>query len=178
MVNVNGVEMPMQEMSGLIVLEDQRGNQSWSLIVDATVEYGDAEFHGDEMPEMKVIVTMKPGERLRMASNAQAGEENVLVYSRLLVHTLREERDRYADLQKTTRALRENWNRDAIQLENERRDRDEMLYAAWGDGARRAWWSRELRGKTLKEVLEMNPHPEPEDDTETDGCHVCGGPDH
>lgn len=106
MVRVNGVEMPLAEMSGVMALEDPSGHQRWALIVDATVEYGDAEFTGHESPQMKVIATMKPGELLRTTSTEEADEENVLVYSRMLVHILREERDRYAELERQVAHLR------------------------------------------------------------------------
>lgn len=106
MVSINGVEMPLEEMSGVLVLEDSSGHQSWALIVDATVEYGDAEFTGGEAPQMTVIAEMKPGEMLRVADTTEPGEENVLVYSRMLVHILREERERYAELEKQVWHLR------------------------------------------------------------------------
>ena len=174
MVSVNGVEMPMREQSGLLVMESPSGHQSWALIADATVEYGDAEFTGDEPLEMKVIATLPPGELLRTAQTLEEGEENVLVYSRLLVHVLREERERYAELEKelgvwrrTAQDLRER--ADAVE-----RDRDEMLRAAWADGARNGY-SAAFGELTLDGVLERNPHPEPDD---TSGCHICGGPDH
>ena len=170
MVRVNGTEFPMKEMSGLLVLEDPSGHQNWALISDATVEYGDAEFTGDEAPQMKVVATMKPGEVLRSASTIEASEENVLVYSRLLVALLREERDRYVKLErKYIRAQRERV--EAIeQRDGEREDRDEMLRLAWRHGAAQGWWlSHPLQGqKTLDEVLELNPHPAPEE-----GCEQC-----
>ena len=175
MVSVNGVEMPMREQSGLLVVESPSGHQSWALIADATVEYGDAEFTGDEPLEMKVIATLPPGELLRTAHTLEAGEENVLVYSRLLVHVLREERERYAELEKELGV----WRRTAQDLRERvdvvERDRDEMLRAAWADGARNGYVSASA-GLPVEVALERNPHPEPED--ETSGCHICGGPDH
>lgn len=105
MVSVNGVEMPLAEMSGVMALEDPSGHQRWVLIVDATIEYGDADFR-TEGPQMKLVATMKPGELLRTASTEEAGEENVLVYSRLLVSLLREERDRYAEMEKELQQAR------------------------------------------------------------------------
>lgn len=175
-MRVNGVEMPLEEMSGLLVLETPEGHQNWALIVDATVEYGDAEFTGDEAPQMKVIATMKPGEMLRAASTVEAGEENVLVYSRLLVALLREERERYAELEKHSARRRDALV--AAQDENRRlaEDRDAQLRRAWRQGATEGWLNGySTKGKTLDEVLEMNPHPEPEEPV---GCHICGGPDH
>lgn len=177
MVSVNGVEMPMRHRSGLLVLEDPSGHQNWALIVDATVEYGDAEFTGEEAPEMKVIATLPPGELLRTASSFEAGEENVLTYSRLLVSVLREERERYAELEK--RHDQRGAALSAAQAENRRlaEDSEEMLWAAWRHGASTGWFHGQgMQGKTLDEVLEMNPHPEPDD--EEPGCHICGGPDH
>lgn len=176
MVHVNGVEMPLAEMSGVLVLENPDGHQSWALIVDATIEYGDAVFTGHESPQMKVIATMKPGELLRTASTFEAGEENVLVYSRLLVALLREERDRYAEMEKGRHVWRQRAQELQERAEAAERDRDEMLHAAWSDGAR-GGYSGHRQGWTMADALRMNPHPEPEDD-ETDRCHVCGGPDH
>ena len=174
MVSVNGVEMPLRHRSGLLVMESPSGHQAWALIADATVEYGDAEFTGDEPLELRVIVTMPPGELLRTAQTEEVDEPNVLTYSRLLVHVLREERERYAELEKelgvwrrTAQDLRER--ADAVE-----RDRDEMLRAAWADGARNGY-SAAFGELTLDGVLERNPHPEPDD---TSGCHICGGPDH
>ena len=173
MVSVNGVEMPMREQSGLLVMESPSGHQSWALIADATVEYGDAEFTGDEPLEMKVIATLPPGELLRTAHTLEAGEENVLVYSRLLVHVLREERERYAELEREMHV----WRRTAQDLRERvdavERDRDEMLRAAWADGARNGYVSASA-GLPVEVALERNPHPEPEEP----GCHICGGPDH
>jgi len=175
MVQVNGVEMPLEEMSGVLVLETPSGHQSWALIVDATVEYGDAEFTGDEAPQMKVIATMKPGEMLRAASTEEVGEENVLVYSRLLVALLREERERYAELERKLRLADRERHEQARQLEAAEGDRDQMLRAAWRHGAGQGWFhGQPMQGKTLDEVLAECPHPE----SETDGCHICGGPDH
>lgn len=179
MVTVNGMEMPMRHRSGLLVLEEPSGHQSWALIVDATVEYGgDMEFATGALPEMKVIATMPPGELLRTASTEEMDEPNVLVYSRLLVAVLREERERYAELEERHeqrgRALA------AAQQENRRlvEDRDEELREAWREGAKQGWLNGySTQGKTLDEVLVTNPHPEPVED-EPDGCHICGGPDH
>lgn len=105
MVSVNGVKMPLKEQSGVLVVEAPSGHQQWVLIVDATIEYGDADFR-TEGPQMKLVATMKPGELLRTASTEEAGEENVLVYSRLLVSLLREERDRYAEMEKELQQAR------------------------------------------------------------------------
>ena len=176
MVSVNGVEMPMREQSGLLVMESPSGHQSWALIADATVEYGDAEFTGDEPLEMKVIATLPPGELLRTAHTLEAGEENVLVYSRLLVHVLREERERYAELEKELARERQVSSEMIGRRDDELEDQAEMLRAAWRHGAAQGWFhGQPMQGKTLDEVLEMNPHPEPDD---TSGCHICGGPDH
>lgn len=176
MVQVNGVEMPLEEQSGVLVLEGASGHQSWALIVDATVEYGDAEFRGDEHPQMKVTATMKPGEILRVASTFEAGEENVLVYSRLLVAVLREERERYSELEK-------RFHEQGVQLRKAReengtaaREHAKALRKSWRNGARSGY--KAALGDILpSDLLEQNPHPLPEDD-ETDGCRICGGPDH
>lgn len=172
MVHVNGVEMPLEEQSGVLVLEDPSGHQTWMLIVDATVEYGDASFIGNDLPQMKVIATMKPGELLRMTSTEEVGEENVLLYSRLLVYTLREERDRYAELERELLRVRRERAEAIEQRDGEREDRDEMLRSAWRHGAAQGWW---LQGqKTLDEVLELNPH-QGSGDIETGGCEQCDG---
>ena len=174
MVSVNGVEMPMREQSGLLVMESPSGHQSWALIADATVEYGDAEFTGDEPLEMKVIVTLPPGELLRTAQTEEVDEPNVLTYSRLLVHVLREERDRYAELERELIRERQ-WRAEAVARRDDAlADRDEMLRAAWADGARNGYVSASA-GLPVEVALERNPHPEPDD---TSGCHICGGPDH
>jgi len=175
MPSVNGMEMPMRNRSGLLVLEDPSGHQSWALIVDATVEYGDAEFTTDAPPEMKVVATLPPGELLRTASTIEPGEENVLVYSRLLVEVLREERDRYSKLERELIRERQ-WRAEAVARKDDvLNDRAEMLHAAWADGARNGYVAS-AAGLPVETALERNPHPEPED--ETDGCHICGGPDH
>lgn len=174
MVSVNGVEMPMREQSGLLVMESPSGHQSWALIADATVEYGDAEFTGDEMPEMKVVATMPPGELLRTASTEEVDEPNVLVYSRLLVHLLREERERYAAQSRELERARQERAEAIARRDDALADRDEMLHAAWADGARNGYVSASA-GLPVEVALERNPHPEPDD---TSGCHICGGPDH
>ena len=159
MVTVNGVEMPMRKMSGLLVLETPEGHQNWALIVDATVEYGDAEFTGYESPQMKVVATMPPGELLRTVSTEEVGEENAALFTRLLVHVLREERERYAELEK--RHDQRGAALSAAQAENRRlaEDSEEMLWAAWRHGASTGWFHGQgMLGKTLDEVLEMNPH--------------------
>ena len=174
MVSVNGVEMPMREQSGLLVMESPSGHQSWALIADATVEYGDAEFTGDEPPQLRVIVTLPPGELLRTAQTEEVDEPNVLTYSRLLVHVLREERDRYAELERELIRERQ-WRAEAVARKDDAlADRDEMLRAAWADGARNGYVSASA-GLPVEVALERNPHPEPDD---TSGCHICGGPDH
>lgn len=176
MVRVNGVEMPLAERSGVLVLEDSSGHQSWVLIVDATVEYGDAEFTGGDLPQMKVIAEMKPGEMLRVANTIEAGEENVLVYSRLLVALLREERDRYAELEKAHDQQRRLKQRAEAARTDAEREHAEEVHRAWASGAKNGYGAA-FGELSLDGVLAQNPHPEPEDD-ETDGCHVCGGPDH
>ena len=162
MVSINGVEMPLTEMSGVLVLEDPSGHQQWALIVDATVEYGDADFR-TEGPQMKVIATMKPGELLRMTSTEEAGEENVLVYSRMLVHILREERDRYAKLEGDLRLLRRDLDQSEWQLQEERRAHVEDLHDAWREGARSGYGGA-MAEQGLFYVLERNPHPLPDDE--------------
>ena len=173
---VNGMEMPMRNQSGLLVLEEPSGHQVWSLITDATVEYDrDTEVSYRSSPQFKVIATMPPGELLRAASTVEAGEENVLVYSRLLVSVLREERDRYAELERELIRERQ-WRAEAVARKDDvLNDRAEMLHAAWADGARNGYVAS-AAGLPVETALERNPHPEPED--ETDGCHICGGPDH
>ena len=53
-----------------------------------------------------------------------------------------------------------------------------MLYAAWTHGAKNGYVTAST-GLPIEVALGRNPHPEPKDDeTETDGCHICGGPDH
>lgn len=163
MVNVNGMEMPMKKQSGLLALEDPSGQQTWAMITGATVEYGggDVEFTADELPELKLSVVLPPGESLRYASSHEVDEENVLMYSRLLVALLREERARYAELeQELVRARRER--AEAI----ERRDdaleaRDADRHYAWQDGAVQGFIGR-LQGRTPDEILQRNPHPTPD----------------
>ena len=175
MVSVNGVEVPLRHQSGLLVVESPSGHQSWALIADATVEYGDMEFTGDEPPQLRVVATMEPGEQLRVAGTEEADEPNVLTYSRLLVHVLREERERYAELEKELGVWRRTAQDLRERVEADERDRGEMLRAAWADGARNGYVSASA-GLPVEVALERNPHPEPEDDTS--GCHICGGPDH
>ena len=174
MVSVNGVEVPQRHQSGLLVLEDPSGHQSWALIADATVEYGDMEFTGDEPPQLRVIATMEPGEQLRVAGTEEADEPNVLTYSRLLVHVLREERERYAQLERTLVEAHQSRAEAIARRDDALADQDEMLRAAWADGARNGYVSASA-GLPVEVALERNPHPEPED---TSGCHICGGPDH
>ena len=173
-MRVNGVEMPLEEMSGLLVLETPEGHQNWALIVDATAEYGDAEFVGNEAPQMKLVVTMPPGELLRVVGTEEADEPNVLTYSRLLVHVLREERERYAQLERTLVEAHQSRAEAIARRDDALADQDEMLRAAWADGARNGYVSASA-GLPVEVALERNPHPEPED---TSGCHICGGPDH
>lgn len=175
MPTVNGMEMPMRNQSGLLVLEEPSGHQVWSLITDATVEYGDdAEFTTDA-PQFKVIATLPPGELLRTANTLEENEVNVLTYSRLLVAVLRKERDRYAELERELIRERQ-WRAEAVARKDDvLNDRAEMLHAAWADGARNGYVAS-AAGLPVETALERNPHPEPED--ETDGCHICGGPDH
>lgn len=175
MVSVNGVEVPLRHQSGLLVVESPSGHQSWALIADATVEYGDMEFTGDEPPQLRVIATMEPGEQLRVAGTEEADEPNVLTYSRLLVHVLREERERYAQLERTLVEAHQSRAEAIARRDDALADQDEMLRAAWADGARNGYVSASA-GLPVEVALERNPHPEPEDDTS--GCHICGGPDH
>ena len=107
MVSINGVEMPLTEMSGVIVLEDPSGNQQWALITDATIEYGDADFR-TEGPQMKVVATMKPGELLRMVSTEEQDEGDIFMYTKLLTSVWREAKDRREELtRENARLLRE-----------------------------------------------------------------------
>ena len=174
-MSVNGVEVPLRHQSGLLVVESPSGHQSWALIADATVEYGDMEFTGDEPPQLRVIATMEPGEQLRVAGTEEADEPNVLTYSRLLVHVLREERERYAQLERTLVEAHQSRAEAIARRDDALADQDEMLRAAWADGARNGYVSASA-GLPVEVALERNPHPEPEDDTS--GCHICGGPDH
>ena len=174
MVSVNGVEVPLRHQSGLLVVESPSGHQSWALIADATVEYGDMEFTGDEPPQLRVIATMEPGEQLRVAGTEEADEPNVLTYSRLLVHVLREERERYAQLERTLVEAHQSRAEAIARRDDALADQDEMLRAAWADGARNGYVSASA-GLPVEVALERNPHPEPDD---TSGCHICGGPDH
>lgn len=177
MVSVNPQIGSLAEVSGIIAVETPDGHQQWALLVDAQLRYdNDVTVSYGESPQYTAIVTMKPGEVLHTASTVEPGEENVLIYSRLLVEVLREERERYAELEK--RHAQRGAALSAAQDENRRlaEDRDEMLWASWRQGASQGWFhGQPTQGKTLDEVLEMNPHPEPD---ETDGCHICGGPDH
>lgn len=164
-MGVNGVEMPLEEMSGLLVLETPEGHQNWALIVDATAEYGDAEFVGNEAPQMKLVVTMPPGELLRVVGTEEVDEPNVLTYSRLLVHVLREERERYAELQRELERERRVSSEMIGRRDDELADRDEMVRAAWRHGAAQGWFhGQPMQGRTLDEVLEMCPHPEPDEE--------------
>ena len=176
MPTVNGMEMPLKKQSGLLVLENESGHQSWALIVDATVEYGDdAGVSYGSSPQFKVIATLPPGELLRTANTLEENEVNVLTYSRLLVAVLRKERDRYAELERELIRERQ-WRTEAVARKDDvLNDRAEMLHAAWADGARNGYVAS-AAGLPVETALERNPHPEPED--ETDGCHICGGPDH
>src|SRR5690625_7856080 len=84
MVNVN----PPEKKHGLIVLENEVGHQQWALIVDAEVEYdNDVSISSSDAAQYSVTTTLAPGEMLRMASTFNPYEENVLVYSRLLVRS-------------------------------------------------------------------------------------------
>lgn len=161
MPTVNGMEMPLKKQSGLLVLEDESGHQVWSLVMDATVEYDrDTEVSYRSSPQFKVIATMPPGELLRAASTVEAGEENVLVYSRLLVSVLREERDRYAELEKLRNAERVGKLNAERTLAVAVRDQDERLRSAWADGVRNGYVSASV-GLSVEEALERNPQPAP-----------------
>lgn len=182
MVSVNGIEMNpnthiLSQASGIIAVEGPDGHQQWALVVDAQIRYDDdVTVSYGSSPQFTVIATLPPGEMLRQAQTIEPGEENVLVYSRLLVEVLREERERYSELER-------RFGEQGVQLRKAREeagalaeDRDEMLWAAWRQGATEGWLNGySTKGKTLDEVLGMNPHPELD---ETDGCHICGGPDH
>lgn len=163
MVSINGVEMPLTEMSGVLVLEDPSGHQQWALITDATVEYGDAAFIGNEAPQMKVIATMKPGELLRMTSTEEAGEENVLVYSRMLVHILREERDRYAELERRFHEQRVQLRKAREENGTAEREHAEDLHEVWADGASSGYGAA-MGWMNLADLLKRNPYPLPDDE--------------
>ena len=160
MVNVN----PLEKKHGLIVLENEVGHQQWALIVDAEVEYdNDVSYSGGDAAQYSVTTTLAPGEMLRMASTFNPNEENVLVYSRLLVAVLREERDRYAELEK-------RFHEQGVQLRKAReengtaaREHAEGLHEAWADGAKNGYASASVE-LSLTDLLGRNPHPLPEDD--------------
>lgn len=162
MVNVN----PLEKKHGLIVLENEVGHQQWALIVDAEVEYdNDVSISSSDAAQYSVTTTLAPGEMLRMASTFNPDEENVLVYSRLLVSVLREERERYA-------ALEKRFYEQGVQLRKARegsrtaeRDHAEGLYEAWRDGAKNGH-RMAVGGRGLMHSLERNPHPLPDDDEE------------
>ena len=160
MVNVN----PLEKKHGLIVLENEVGHQQWALIVDAEVEYdNDVSISSSDAAQYSVTTTLAPGEMLRMASTFNPDEENVLVYSRLLVSVLREERERYA-------ALEKRFHEQGVQLRKAReengtaeRDHAEGLHEAWRDGAKNGH-RMAVGGRGLMYSLEQNPHPLPDDE--------------
>lgn len=160
MVNVN----PLEKKHGLIVLENEVGHQQWALIVDAEVEYdNDVSISSSDAAQYSVTTTLAPGEMLRMASTFNPDEENVLVYSRLLVSVLREERERYA-------ALEKRFHEQGVQLRKAReengtaeREHAEGLYLAWRDGARIGYGGA-MGWANLADLLERNPHPLPDDE--------------
>lgn len=187
MVEMNPQADSLAQASGIIAVEGPDGHQQWALLVDAQIRYdNDVTVSYGSSPQFTVIATLPPGEKLRQASTIEAGEENVLIYSRLLVEVLREERERYAQLEREqVRLERElaSTRRERVEAIERRddalEDRDEMLYAAWTHGAKNGYVTAST-GLPIKVALGRNPHPEPKDDdeTETDGCHICGGPDH
>lgn len=186
MVEMNPQTGPLAQASGILAVEGPDGHQQWALVVDAQIRYdNEVTVSYGSSPQFTVIATLPPGEKLRQASTIEAGEENVLIYSRLLVSVLREERERYAQLEREqVRLERElaSTRRERVEAIERRddalEDRDEMLYAAWTHGAKNGYVTAST-GLPIKVALERNPHPEPKDDeTETDGCHICGGPDH
>lgn len=179
MVEMNPQTGPLAQASGIIAVETPEGHQQWALLVDAQIRYdNEVTVSYGSSPQFTVIATLPPGEKLRQASTVEAGEENVLIYSRLLVSVLREERDRYAELEHRMEMERRSRAEAVARRDDVLADRDEMLWAAWRQGASQGWFhGQPAQGKTLDEVLAMNPHPEPEDD-ESSGCHICGGPDH
>lgn len=179
MVSGNPLSGEMFPASGIIAVETPDGHQSWALIVDAEMRYDqDVSFEG-EVGQYTLIARMKPGEMLRIAHTIEPGEENVLVYSRLLVHILREERDRYAELEREQVALRRRARALQQELDALKAERVKELHEAWMNGACNGA-QLFTSTSTLADMREACPHPLPEDDEdeETSGCHVCGGPDH
>ena len=176
MVEMNPQTGPLERASGVLAVETPDGHQQWALVVDAQIRYGnDVTVSYGSSPQFTVVATLPPGEMLRKASTLEAGEENVLVYSRLLVAVLREERDRYAELEKELGVSRRTAQHLREKADADERDLEEAVHAAWADGARNGYVSASA-GLPVEVALERNPHPEPED--EEPGCHICGGPDH
>lgn len=176
MIEVNPQNSQLSKASGILAVETPDGHRQWALVADAEIRYDAEVGFSDGVGQFTVIATLPPGESLRTASTIEAGEENVLVYSRLLVAVLREERERYAELEK--RHDQRGAALSAAQAENRRlaEDRAEALHESWADGARNGFVTADA-GLPLEVAFERNPHPEPEDDEEP-GCHICGGPDH
>lgn len=176
MVEMNPHTGPLAQASGIIAVEGPDGHQQWALLVDAQIRYdNDVTVSYGSSPQFTVISTLPPGEMLRQASTVEAGEENVLVYSRLLVEVLREERDRYAELERELMRERQARAEAIARRDDALADREEAVHGAWADGARNGYVSASA-GLPVEVALERNPHPEPED--EEQGCHICGGPDH
>lgn len=163
MIKVNGVDMPKRDQDGLLVIVDEDGVQHWAMLQHAHVDYVEREFQVTEDFQLEVTATLALGQTLTMASEQEADEENVLVYSRLLVALLREERDRYAELAEQLRISQAGKRLVDEELAETRRDRDEMLHAAWRDGAATGWRQQNL---PPQEMLAMNPHPLPEEEEE------------
>ena len=176
MVEMNPQTGPLERASGVLAVETPDGHQQWALVVDAQIRYGnDVTVSYGSSPQFTVVATLPPGEMLRKASTLEAGEENVLVYSRLLVEVLREERDRYNELERELMRERQARSEAVARRDDALADREEAVHEAWADGARNGYVSASA-GLPVEVALERNPHPEPED--EEQGCHICGGPDH
>lgn len=177
MVEMNPHTGPLTPSSGIIAVEGPDGHQTWALLVDAQIRYdNDVTVSYGSSPQFTVIATLPPGEILRQARTIEPDEENVLIYSRLLVEVLREERDRYAELERRLELERRSRAEAVARRDDALAEREEAVHAAWADGARNGYVTS-TAGLPLEVALERNPHPEPDDDEEP-GCHICGGPDH
>lgn len=164
-MKVNGVDYPLRDQNGILAIEDEDGTQHWAVIQHAQVNYVDQEIVSDREFRMELTVTLAPGQTLLMADSTDADEENVLMYSRLLVALLREERDRYAELGKDLREADRHRNKLLEQLAGVGADHAEGVHRAWANGAR-SGYTAGVRGDDALSLILNNPHPLPEDDQE------------